>query len=333
MRYRSLGPEISDASIIGLGALHFGVFLDEKESANLIHGAMDRGVNFIDTAPLYGSQRSESIVGQAVKDRRDKVLISTKAGLEPLTRDDGSFGVDIARQTAAYIRKSVETSLRKLDTDYIDFFQFHAFDAITPFDETFGALDRLVEEGKILSIGCSNFSPEEVEQAFAGTSGFSHSMRGLQCHYNMIERRAEYELLPVCEKHDLSLICNRGLARGVLTGKYRKGEPLPEGSRASVSWRVEKGLTGPVLDFIEELAPLAEELGISISELSLAWLLDRPRVAMTLVGCRNFEQLEMCIKAAEVCLEQGITDQIDEMLVRAGLHEEARNTPSEFLEK
>ena len=320
MQYRRLGNSSLNVSVLGLGALHFGAYVDIKEVNQIIDRAMDIGINFIDTSPNYGNGNSESIVGKSLKGCRDRVIVSTKAGLKAITKPNGTFGNEVARLTRNYLRKNVENSLKYLRTDYIDLFQLHAFDYQTPMEDTLEVLDELIHEGKIRYLACSNYSPKEFEISMEtakllGIPSFDAS----QCQYNIIERKAELELIPACIKNKTSTICNRALSRGILSGKYRKGLPIPKGSRGEVSERVRCLLTKERLSLIEALEVLAIKRGKTIVELALAWLLSREGITSVLVGVRNIEQLESCTKAVEWSISKGEVIEVDKVIKKMGL--------------
>ena len=323
-----------EASTIGLGALHFGVFLDQEETTRIVHHAIENGVNFIDTAPMYGNGNSELFLRNALKDYRHRVILSTKAGLEPVIRKDGSFGVEIATLKEEYIRRSVEKSLQRLGVDYIDLFQLHAFDWSTPFEETMKTLDSLVQEGKIRAVGCSNYNKQELFRALSVIETYGHTpLSTLQCHYNVIEQRARRELIGNCRNKQIGVICNRGLARGILTGKYKFGRPPPERSRGVESLRIRECLSRETLDLVQDLRSWASRHERSVVEFALAWLLSREEISVALVGVRNIEQLNKCIRAADWSLGNGEFAEIDKIIDRMGLSNQVNSLPEVFLEK
>jgi len=334
MQYRRLGKSSLRVSVIGLGALHFGTFLDRNESERLIHKAIDEGINFIDTAQLYGKGNSESIIGGAIKNPREKIIITTKAGLEPITRPDGTFGNKVAKLTREYIRKSVHKSLRALNTEYIDLFQLHAFDNTTPPGQTLMALDDLIGEGKIRYIGCSNFNENEFEESMKATQqNETESFVASQCQFSMIERRAEKDLLPVCMKYNVSSIINRGLSKGILTGKYKLGASMPAASRGALSKRVRTELSDEIIALVSELERFSLEGGHSITELALSWLMSKPGVGSILVGTRNIEQLAGCLKSVEWLLSEDELCAVDKIIANHGLTSRVAGLPETFLEK
>ena len=334
MEYQKLGRSGIKVSTIGLGALHFGVFLDQEETTRIVHHAIENGVNFIDTAPMYGNGNSELFLRNALKGYRHRVILSTKAGLEPVIRKDGSFGVESATLKREYVQRSVEKSLQSLGTDHIDLFQLHAFDWSTPFEETMETLRSLIQEGKIRVIGCSNYNKQEFSRALSVIDTAGHTpLSTLQCHYNVIEQRARRELIMECKERQIGVICKRALARGILTGKYEFGRPLPEGSRGAKSSRIRECLSRKTLDLVQELKSWADRHERSVVEMALAWLLSGQEISVALVGVRNIEQLNTCIRATDWTLGNGELGEIKKIIARMGLSNQVNSLPEVFLEK
>ena len=334
MRYRKLGNSSLDVSLLGVGALHFGVFCDQYTTNNIVWKAFDLGINFIDTAPMYGSGKSEMFVKNAIKGHRKDVILATKVGLEPVFDKEGTFGVEVVPLSRQNIRRSLEKSLNALDTDYIDLFQVHAFDSSTPMEESLAELESLVKEGKVRYVGCSNYDDKELLHA-AGTVEKHKSIDfvSLQCHYNLIERRAEQKIVPICVKRNYGIICYRALCRGILSGKYKNNQPLPEQSRAKMSNRVRRWLTQGTLLLTDSLEEFAKKRNRTLIELSIAWLLERPAVASVLAGMRNIEQLEICARGADGKLSDEDLNGIDKIIDNLGLREQVNYLPDTFLEK
>lgn len=319
--------------MLGMGALHFGVYCDLELSTRIIRRGLELGLNFIDTAPMYGQGHSEAFIREAIRGHRSEVLIATKVGLEPVTRPDGTFGVRIAALTRQWIRSSLEQSLRDLGTDYVDLYQLHAFDPNTPVEETLQTMDALVREGKVRFIGCSNYDPTELRTA--STAAAEHGwarLASLQSQYNLIERRAEQELVPACRELEIGVICNRALARGLLTGKYKPNQPLPEGSRATMSWRVRRWLSEETLQLVADLEQFAQTCGRTTAELAIAWLLAKLGVSVVLAGVRNLEQLESCVRGTEWVLSEEELAQIEAIIERRQLVSQLASRPETFLE-
>jgi aryl-alcohol dehydrogenase-like predicted oxidoreductase len=321
------------ASVLGIGGLHFGVFCDQATTARIIHRALDLGVNFIDTAPMYGNGHSETFIRNAIKGHRHEVLLSTKVGLKPLIAPDGTFGTSVAPLTKDYIRSSLEDSLRTLRTDYIDLYQVHAFDPKTPIEESIETLDMLIKEGKVRFVGCSNYNHTELDLVSSVVSKHGWTQfASFQVHYNLIERRAEQNIVPACHALGLGIICNRALARGILTGKYESDKPLPEGSRAATSIRVRRWLSEPTLHLVAALDEFALERGHTVTELAIAWLLARPDISVVLAGMRNLGQLETNAHATEWSLSDEDLAEIDATIENSGLTSQVNTMPETFFE-
>lgn len=333
MFYRRLGNSLMIPSVLGLGALHFGVYCDQAETTRIIHEAIDLGINFIDTATMYGQGHSQSLIKNAIKGRRSKVLIGTKVGLKPKFGSDGAFGVEVTPLTRKLIRLSIDNDLKELGTDYIDLYQVHAFDNHTPVLETMQTLNELLEEGKVRHIGCSNYIPKEIEitSDIASENGLANFV-SLQNHYNMIERRLEEALIPICDKHNIGIICYRALVRGVLTGKYKRGQPLPNESRASSSYRVKRLLSEDNLSLIEKLDQFSKTRGFSLAQLAIAWLLKKENVSVVLVGVRNLDQLRTNVQATQWKLTKEDEAEIDILIENMGLMSQVKAMPETFLE-
>ncbi len=334
MRRRPFGRSSLEGSALGLGGLHFGVFLDQSATSDLVHRALDAGINVIDTAPPYGHGRSEEMIGRALIGRRHQALLTTKVGLVAHTAVDGTFCNRQLPLTAETIRCSLESSLLALQTDYLDLFQIHAFDQQTPLQESLDALSRLADQGKIRHYGCSNHDPRELAMVIerASAMGIAPPVSS-QVHYNLIERRAEAVMAPLCEEHGLGMIANRSLARGVLTAKYQKVDEVPDTSRAAASPRLKSSLHGPTLRVVGSIADLAAQQGRTAAELALAWLAERPAVTTILVGVRDPAQLAQCIRGVEWRLPTAILSALEEIITDAGLRSRVQDSPPRFFEK
>ena len=327
-----LGNSNLSISVLGVGGLHFGSFLDSRQAQEVIHGALDLGINLIDTAPLYGGGLSEEYIGRAIRGRREKVLLATKVGLKRVD-SDGTFRVAVDALNETHIRKALEKSLRALGTDHMDLYQLHAFDHETPVEKTLQTLDRLMREGKIRFIGCSNFSGSEFQQSMEAAKkrqwpGFV----SCQTHYNLLERRVEKELVPVCRSWGASVICNRALGRGILTGKYAVGCPPPEDSRAYASERLRKCLSERTLRVAEALKVYAQERNHTATELAIAWLLSSGNADVVLAGVRNMNQMAEWVRAMDWQLSDADKQAVDQILDKFSLTAEVHAMPQRFLE-
>ena len=295
MRYRRIAGTDLTVSVLGLGGNNFDARLDEAETRGVVHAALDAGVTFFDTADLYGASPGggEVLLGKALKGSRDSVLIGTKFGMD-LGSSPG--GAQEHRGSRSYITRSVESSLRRLGTDYIDLYQYHEPDGLTPLAETIAALDALVESGKVRHVGCSNFSGALLRESTAiaraeGIPGFVT----VQACYHLLDRSVEADVLPACVEDGLALLPYYPLANGLLSGKYRMGEPAPAGSR--MSWRT-SWFTGPALTRVEALRGVAHRFGASLLELAIAWLAERPAVRCVVAGAMSPQQVAANAAAA-----------------------------------
>jgi aryl-alcohol dehydrogenase-like predicted oxidoreductase len=275
MQLRNLGASGLKVSIIGLGCNNFGMRIDQAQTRMVVDAALDCGVNFFDTADIYGGSKSEVFLGDALKGRRDKAVLATKFA-NPM--GEGAYLRGGARR---YIVKAVEDSLKRLHTDHIDLYQMHVPDADTPIDETLRALDDLVRSGKVLYIGNSNFSGWQIADAdwTARAAGLERFVSA-QNNFSLLERGAEREVLPACERFGLGLLPFFPLASGFLTGKYQRGEPPRQGTRLA-AWgaRGAAALSDRNFDRLEALEAWAEQRGRRILDLAFAWLLGHPAVS------------------------------------------------------
>ena len=281
MRRRRIGSSGLEVSVVGLGCNNFGGRFDEEASRAVIDAALDAGVTFFDTADVYGNKGgSEEIIGRALAGRRDRVVLATKFGHE---LGDG----ETARGARPYIRKALEASLRRLQTDWIDLYQYHVPDGVTPVEETLSALDELVQEGTVRAIGSSNFTTQLVEEAaaIAGERGLT-PFASEQSEYSWLVRDAEAELLPACERLGVGFIPYFPLASGLLTGKYRRGEPAPEGTRLQG-----RELEDAQFDRIERLEAFAAERDLALLDVAIGGLAAAPGVASVIAGATKPEQV------------------------------------------
>ena len=275
---------------MGLGCNNFGRAVDLDGTRAVVDAAIDAGVTLVDTADIYGNQGdSESFLGEVLEGRRDRVVLATKFGGD---MNDGAT----ARGSRAYIRKAINASLERLRSDYVDVYQYHTPDHITPYDETFGALDELVKEGKVRYVGHSNLQPEEVEQVdeLARARELVRPVSA-QNRYSLLERGAERELLPTCGRLGLGVLPYFPLASGLLTGKYRRGQPPPEGTRLSGRGDV---FTDEKFNRIEALERYADERGLTLLEVAIGGLLAHRPVASVIAGATKPEQVRANVAAA-----------------------------------
>jgi aryl-alcohol dehydrogenase-like predicted oxidoreductase len=247
----------------------------------VVTAAIDAGINFFDTADIYGGGQSEEFLGRALKGRRDKVLIATKFGMKMA---DGKEGAK-----PAYIRQAVEESLRRLETDHLDLYQIHKPDDSTPIADTLGALNELVKAGKVREIGCSNFSAQQLREAAQIGSGARFV--SVQNNYSLLHREPEAEVLPECQRLGMAFLPYFPLANGLLTGKYRKGQPFPKSSRGEDGFGP-KVFTDENLALADDLRRIAESRGHTLLELAMAWLASKSVVASVIAGAKTPEQVK-----------------------------------------
>jgi len=308
MQTRRIGS--LDVSVVGLGCNNFGGRIDEAATRKVVDAAIDAGITCFDTADIYGATKSEELLGRALGARRDDVIVATKFGV-PI--DDERKG----GASAAYIERAVDDSLRRLGTDRIDLYQLHFPDQNTPLDETLGALDALVRAGKVREIGCSNFTPEMLDEAESSVRGGGGArFVSVQNEYSLLRRLPERGVLQACERHHIAFIPYFPLSSGLLTGKYRRNEPPPPGTRlASMpSERQAEAFSEKNLRRVEALEGFARDHGHSLLELAMSWLLARPVVATVIAGATKPEQAHANAAAASWSLTQQDLDEIDVLL-------------------
>jgi aryl-alcohol dehydrogenase-like predicted oxidoreductase len=292
METRSIGS--LEVSVVGLGANNFGGRLDERRTADVVHAALDAGVNFIDTADVYGATKSEEFIGRAVRDRRDEVILATKFGSKV---DEDHLG----GAKASYVRSAVEESLGRLGTDRIDLYILHRPDPETPIAETLGALGELIASGKVREIGCSNFSVAQLREAAAVAADGGPRFVNLQNRYSLLDRAVELGILEECANTGIGFVPYSPLAGGLLSGKYRRDAPPPEGTRiASMpAERRASALSEQNFTVIESLAQFCASHDRSLLELAISWLLAQPAVASVISGATSPEQLRANVAAAQ----------------------------------
>jgi aryl-alcohol dehydrogenase-like predicted oxidoreductase len=288
MRMRTLGDGGPEVSVVGLGTNNFGPRIDYEQAFAVVDAAIDAGVTLFDTADIYGNGASEDFIGRALDGRRDRVVIATKFG-KPM-----ADGPDLARGSPAYIRWAIEDSLRRLRVETIDVYQMHEPDGRTPIEETLGALNELVQEGKARFIGSSNFSAQQIEEAdrVARELGFARFVSA-QNEYSLLRRDLEDDVLPTCERLGIGMLPYFPLASGLLTGKYRRGERASEGRLAGRDIPEERW------DKVEALQRFAEERGVSLLDVTVGGLAAMPAVASVIAGATRPEQVRANVEAGE----------------------------------
>ena len=278
-----------DVSVVGLGCNNFGSRLDADATARVVDAALDAGINFLDTADIYGGTRSEQFLGRALKGRWGRVIIATKFGMK----------VDENRRGAkpSYVKQAVDDSLQRLGTDHIDLYQLHTPDPTVPIADTLGALNDLVQAGKVREIGCSNFSSEQLHEAEEAVRPGAARFVSVQNEYSMIHREPEHDVLATCRELGMAFIPYFPLASGLLTGKYRQGQPAPKGSRIGSGSHADL-LNDENLSLVERLIAFSQARGHTILELAFSWLLTRDTVASVIAGATKPEQVQANARAA-----------------------------------
>jgi aryl-alcohol dehydrogenase-like predicted oxidoreductase len=282
--YRQLGRSGLTVSVVGLGCNNFGGRVDLGRTASIVDAALDEGITLLDTADIYGNRGgSETLLGQVLKGRRDRVMLATKFGM------DMGGGPAEARGSRWYIRRAIEASLRRLQTDFVDLYQLHLPDPRTPIDETLAALHELVTEGKVRYLGSSNFAGWQVADA-DWVARIAHTSRFIsaQNHYNLLQRGVEAELVPACVHFGVGILPFLPLASGLLTGKYRRREEAPEGTR--LAGRLDR-VDPSHFETLEALEAFARERGITVLDVAIGGLASRAAVTSVIAGATRPEQV------------------------------------------
>jgi aryl-alcohol dehydrogenase-like predicted oxidoreductase len=304
---RNLGNSGLKVGIVGLGCNNFGRRIEFEASRKVVHRALDAGITLFDTADVYGKGESEQTLGQLLGSRRKDIVLATKFG-RPMDASGRLRG-----GSRRYVMQAAEASLKRLDTDWIDLYQFHAPDADTPIEETLRALDDLVRHGKVRYIGCSKFSGWQAVEAFWTAKHLGlNAFVSCQNEYNLLWRDADRELLPAMQAYGLGLLPYYPLAAGLLTGKYTRSGPLPEGARLSKEKRLsDRYMTDANWPVVEQLAAFCAARGHSMLELAFSWMLRRPQVASMIAGATRPEQVDMNVRAADWALTAADMAEID----------------------
>lgn len=314
LEYRSLGRTGIKVSPLCLGAMMFGGRTEFEDGVAIIDRAIDEGINFIDTANVYNRGISEEIVGEAVKrrGRRDSLVIATKVHGVMDSEDPNGQG-----NSRRHIIQQCEASLRRLGTDWIDLYQIHRPQSDIPIDETLRALDDLIRDGKVRYIGTSTYAAWQLMEALSVSERMN--LNRFVCEqppYNLLDRRIERELVPFAETYGVGIIPWSPLAGGLLTGKYRRGEPLPEDARyASANPMQRRRLTERVYDIVEGLEPIAEAKETSLSQLAIAWAMQQPGITSPIIGPRTMEQFEDNMGALRIRLSGEDLEAIDAVAI------------------
>lgn len=315
MQYRTLGQSTLSVSEIALGSwLTYGIGVERDRAAACIDRAFDVGINFIDTANIYGKGAAETVLGDVLRGRdRSSYVLATKLFF-PMTETDRGLS---ARQ----IHKQLDASLRRLNTDYVDLYQCHRYDANTPLEETLRGLTEVVQQGKARYVGFSEWTPEQIQHAIDVPNVVSFVSS--QPQYSMVWRKPERGVIPLCAAHGIGQIVWSPLAQGILTGKYKPGTPPPQESRAANasmnSFIRPEMMSDALLSAVQRLVPVASDLGVSMAQLALAWVLRTPNVASAIIGASRPEQVSDNAAASGIRLSEDVLHQIDEIILPVAL--------------
>ena len=309
LEQRRLGTSGFTVPLLGLGTNNFGGRSDEAASLKVVDASIDIGANFFDTANIYTGTKSETIIGKALKGRRDKVILTTKFGLSM------GAGPNMQGGSRGHILNELDTSLRRLQTDYLDLYQMHMVDRSTPIEETLRTLDDLVRAGKVRYIGCSNYDAWHLVEALHTSRALNlNAFVSVQPYYNLLKRGIERELAPACEAYDIGVIPYFPLESGFLTGKYRPGEGAPSGTRFDKTPTFQAKLNEDNFAILGALESFAAERGHTVGELAMAWLAARPQVCSVISGASTPEQVQANAKGLEWKLTAEDLAEIDEIV-------------------
>ena len=306
MEYRRLGTSGLKVSQVGLGCNNFGMRLDQAGTNAVVNACLEHGVTFFDTADVYGGSKSETMLGEALKGHRHEIVLATKFA-SPMGQ-----GPDQRGGSRRYIMSAVEASLKRLNTDYIDLYQMHRPDPDTPIEETLSALDDLVTQGKVRYLGNSNFTGWQVADAdWIARNEHLNRFVSAQNNYSILERKVEFEVIPACDRFGLGMLPFFPLASGMLTGKYKRGEAPPEGTRLA-AWgpRGAAALNDKAFDRVEKLEAWAQDHGHTILELAFAWLLGNPVVSSVIAGATKPEQVKANAEAGSWVLTPAEVEEV-----------------------
>jgi aryl-alcohol dehydrogenase-like predicted oxidoreductase len=311
MEYTNLGASGLQVSRPCLGAMMFGYGPDaptsEPDSRRIIDAYLETGGNFIDTANIYTGGESEEVVGRAIKDRRDDVVLATK-GYGPIGTGPNTMGL-----SRKYLTRALEASLRRLGTDYIDLYQCHRPDSGTPISETMATLHGFVQSGKVRYLGCSNWSGSQIVEAqWAARDLGGTPLISLQPRYSLNARRIEDDILPACQRQGLGTMIYSPLGGGVLSGKYKPGQPAPEGSRAARGGFWTRMLDDQSVELAVEVGKVAAEIGATSAAVALAWVLSRRGVTTVIIGPRTFEQYEQNMAGFDLELDPALIKRLSD---------------------
>lgn len=311
MQYRRLGDTGLKVSEISLGSwLTYGGYVQSNEAIQTVHRAYDLGINFFDTANVYAQGEAEKVVGEAIKAfKRESIVLATKV-FWPM--GDGPNDRGLSRK---HIIEQANASLKRLDVDYVDIYYAHRYDSETPLEETLRAFDDLIRQGKVLYIGVSEWTAEQISEAVhIADKKLLNRIVVNQPQYSLLHRNIEKEIIPVSKKHGIGQVVWSPLAQGILTGKYKKGHQFPKGSRATTDNKLfNQILTNETIEKVEQLSKIAQELDVSTAQLAIAWILREPNVASALVGASRPEQIEENVKASGFKIEEDVLATIEQI--------------------
>jgi aryl-alcohol dehydrogenase-like predicted oxidoreductase len=318
MEYRPLGRTGVHVSKLCLGTMMFGAWgnTDHDDSIRIIHAALDAGINFVDTADVYSAGESEEIVGKALKGRRDDIVLATKFFM-PMGDDPNQRG-----NSRRWIVQEIENSLRRLGTDWIDVYQIHRPDPNTDIDETLAALTNLVQQGKVRYIGSSSFSAGQIVEAqWAARDRRLERFRTEQPPYSLLVRGVELDVLPTAQRHGMGILTYSPLSGGWLSGRWTSDATPTSPARQRLAARFDMSLpeNQRKLEAVDQLARVADEAGLSLIELAIAFVVNHPAVTSVIIGPRTMEQLDSQLPAADVELDAAVLDRVDE-IVRPGVN-------------
>jgi len=306
MELRAIGS--LRVSLVGLGCNNFGMRIDEAATKRVVDTALDVGINFFDTADIYGSTKSEEYLGRALATRRHQAVVATKFGM----------AVDDQRKGARpeYVRRACDDSLKRLGTDYIDLYQLHQPDPSVPIADTLGVLNDLVKAGKVKEVGCSNFSAEQLDEASRAAKPGAAKFVSVQNEYSLLHREPEKSVLAACDRLSLGFLPYFPLASGLLTGKYEPGKPAPKESRLALSW-TSRFTTDKNVEIAEALKAFAAARRHTLLELAFSWLAARPQVASVIAGATSPDQIRANAAAVTWSLTRDDLAEIDRIAPRS----------------
>ncbi|MGO4548780.1 aldo/keto reductase [Paenibacillus sp. 2TAB23] len=306
MKYRRLGHSGLKVSALGLGTNAFGKRADREASEQIIHYAIDNGINFVDTANIYAGSESEKIIGNALQGRRHDVVLATKAGLVR------GAGVNERGSSRYHLMAELEGSLKRLKTDYVDLYQIHTFDPETPLEETMRTLEDMVRSGKVRYIGASNYMAWELMKALGISDRLGlNRFAATQASYSLADRTPEQELIPMCLDQGVSIIPYFPLAGGILSGKYSAADMVPQGSRAETDPSFQRFISDRTMALSVDVATLASQMDVTSSSLSLSWLMHQPVVSSVIVGATKVEQLKANLTSVSLELSGEMLGELD----------------------